>query len=395
VSADLVTRSYDGGQLLIDLCSFPHPASLTQNSLSGQPLSSATVASHAVGEWRLRRRSTNFPRVMFSAAGAVARWIAPVLTVAAVAGTGFLADPVRVPAPAVRLTDEANPLAGMPFYVNPNSSAMRAAQHADPPSPELTAIANTPQAYWIVPGSSAATVAKYTSDAQAAGAIPVLTLYGIPHRDCGSFAAGGLATADDYRGWIDGIASQVGASRAAIIVEPDALAMADCLSPGQREERFDLIRYAVDTLTRNPATAVYVDGGHVRWHSPEDMAARLNKIGVNRARGFSLNTANYFTTEDEIGYGEAISGLTNGSHYVIDTSRNGVGPAPESKLDWCNPGGRALGTPPTTATGGAHADAYLWIKRPGESDGTCDKGDPPAGTFVNQYAINLAHAAHQ
>ena len=45
-----------------------------------------------------------------------------------------------------------------------------------------------------------------------------------------------------------------------------------------------------------------------------------------------------------------------------------------------------------TATGGAHADAYLWIKRPGESDGTCDKGDPPAGTFVNQYAIDLAHS---
>ena len=147
---------------------------------------------------------------MFSAAGAVARWIAPLLTVAAV---GLLTNPVHIgPAPTVRLADDANPLAGMPFYVNPNSAAMRAAQHADPPSLELTAVANTPQAYWIVPGPSAATVAKYTGDAQAAGAIPVLALYGIPHRDCGSFAAGGLATADAYRGWIDGIASQVGAS---------------------------------------------------------------------------------------------------------------------------------------------------------------------------------------
>ena len=90
---------------------------------------------------------------MSSAAGAVARWIAPFLTVAAVAGMGLAADPVQVgPAPAVRLADEANPLAGAPFYVNPTSAAMRAAQSADPPSPELTAIANTPQAYWIVPG---------------------------------------------------------------------------------------------------------------------------------------------------------------------------------------------------------------------------------------------------
>ncbi|MCV7122611.1 glycoside hydrolase family 6 protein [Mycobacterium lacus] len=334
--------------------------------------------------------------MMFSAAGAVARWIAPSLTVAAVAAIGFVADPVQVgAAPAVRLAGDANPLAGMPFYVNPNSAAMRAAQHADPPSPELTAIANTPQAYWIVPGPSAATVAKYTADAAAGGAIPVLTIYGIPHRDCGSFAAGGFATAAEYRAWIDGIANDVGASRAAIILEPDALAMADCLSADQRQERYDLIRYAVDILTRNPATAVYVDGGHLRWHSAEDMAARLNQVGVARARGFSLNIANFFTTEDEIGYGEAISALTNGSHYVIDTSRNGVGPAPDSELNWCNPSGRALGTPPTAATAGAHADAYLWIKRPGESDGTCAKGDPPAGTFVSQYAIDLARRAGQ
>jgi endoglucanase len=218
-----------------------------------------------------------------------------------------------------------------------------------------------------------------------------LAFYGIPHRDCGSFAAGGMASADDYRGWIDGIASGVGASRVAIVVEPDALAMADCLSGDQRQERFDLVRYAVDTLTRDPNAAVYVDAGHLRWHSPEDMAARLNQAGVAHARGFSVNTANFYTTEDEIGYGEAISGLTNGAHYVIDTSRNGAGPAPDSDLNWCNPSGRALGTPPTAATAGAHADAYLWIKRPGESDGSCGKGDPPAGNFVNQYAIDLVH----
>jgi len=330
--------------------------------------------------------------VKFSAAGAVARWITPLLTVAAVAGTGQVGDPVQVrPAPTVRLVADGDPLAGAPFYVNPTSAAMRAAQSADPPSPELTAIANTPQAYWIVPGSSAGTVGKYVGDANAAGAIPVLALYGIPHRDCGSFAAGGMASADDYRAWIDGIAAGVGASRVAIIVEPDALAMADCLSGDQRQERFDLIRYAVDTLTRDPNAAVYVDAGHLRWHTADDMAARLNQAGVGHARGFSINTANFFTTEDEIGYGEAISGLTNGSHYVIDTSRNGAGPAPDSDLNWCNPSGRALGTPPTAATAGAHADAYLWIKRPGESDGTCGKGDPPAGNFVNQYAIDLVH----
>src|SRR6267154_4967102 len=109
---------------------------------------------------------------MSSAGSAVARWITPFLAIAAVAGMGLAGDPARVgPAPAVRLAaDEVNPLAGVPFYVNATSAAMRAAQSADPPSPELTAIANTPQAYWIVPGSSAGTVGKYTGDAAAAGA---------------------------------------------------------------------------------------------------------------------------------------------------------------------------------------------------------------------------------
>lgn len=323
---------------------------------------------------------------MFSAA---ARFTATILPL--IAGVFLFVNPPQIgPAPAVRLVDDANPLAGMPFYVNPTSAAMRAAQKADPPSPELTAVANTPQAYWIVPGSSASTVAKYAGDAAGAGALPVFTIYGIPHRDCGSFAAGGMGSGDAYRGWIDGIAGQIGASRAAVIVEPDALAMADCLSGDQRQERYDLIHYAVDSLSRNPATAVYVDGGHIHWHSPEDMADRLNKAGVGHARGFSLNVANFFTTEDEIGYGDAISAHVNGAHYVIDTSRNGAGPAPASKLDWCNPSGRALGAAPTTATGNGHVDAFLWIKRPGESDGSCN-GGPAAGTFVNQYIVDLAH----
>jgi endoglucanase len=332
---------------------------------------------------------------MSSTVGAVARWISPFVAVAAVAGLVCYADPLQVgPAPAVRLVDDTNPLAGQALYVNPQSAAMRAAQSADPPSPELTAIANTPTAYWMDQASSPAVDAKYIAAAQAGGTMPVLALYGIPHRDCGSYAAGGFGSADAYRGWIDGVASAVGSGPAAIILEPDALAMADCLSADQRQERFDLMSYAVDTLTRDPAAAVYVDAGHSRWVSADKMAAMLNQVGVGKARGFSVNTANFFTTDEEIGYGEAISGLTNGSHYVIDTSRNGAGPT-DDKLYWCNPSGRALGAAPTTATAGAHADAYLWVKRPGESDGSCGRGDPSAGRFSNQNAIDLARNAGQ
>ncbi|MBB5163114.1 endoglucanase [Mycobacterium sp. AZCC_0083] len=316
------------------------------------------------------------------------------MAVTTVAGFVSSTDLEIVRAPAVRLVDNANPLDGQNFYVNPASKAKAAADGANPPSAELNAIANTPTAYWMDNLSTPAVDAKYISAAQAAGTMPILALYGIPHRDCGSFAAGGFGSADAYKGWIDGVAGAIGGGPAAVILEPDALAMADCLSAGQRQERLDLISYAVDTLTRNPATAVYIDAGHSRWVSADKMAAMLNQVGVGKARGFSLNTANFFSTGEEVGYGDAISGMTNGAHYVIDTSRNGAGPA-DGEMYWCNPSGRALGAAPTTATGNGNVDAFLWVKRPGESDGSCGQGDPGAGRFVNSFAIDLARNAGQ
>lgn len=324
-----------------------------------------------------------------SAVGALWRWASPFLVVASVACLGLQGGPD----PAVRLVDESNPLAGKPFYVDPISAAVRAAKG----NPEIAAIANTPAAYWLddafPAGKATSTVARIAGSAQAAGSMPVFALYAIPHRDCGSFAAGGFSSAAGYKQWIDAVAAGLGSMPAAFIVEPDALDMADCLSADQRQERFGLMRYAVDTLTANPAAVVYVDGGHSRWLPAEEIANRLNQVGVSKARGFSLNTSNFYTTAEEIGYGEAVSALTGGAHYVIDTGRNGAGPAPESPLNWCNPSGRALGTTPTTNTAGAHADAYLWVKRPGESDGSCDRGEPYAGSFVNSYAVELVRNA--
>ena len=140
---------------------------------------------------------------MSSAAGAVARWIRPFLTVAVVACAGLVV-PLHVgSAPVTLLADEGNPLAGQAFYVDPISKAMIAARNANPPSAELTAVANTPQAYWLdqafPAGTVGGTVARIAGAAQAAGAMPILALYAIPHRDCGSFAAGGFGSADGYR----------------------------------------------------------------------------------------------------------------------------------------------------------------------------------------------------
>lgn len=40
--------------------------------------------------------------------------------------------------------------------------------------------------------------------------------------------------------------------------------------------------------------------------------------------------------------------------------------------NWCNPPGAGNGLKPTASTGVALADAYLWVKNPGESDGQCN-----------------------
>lgn len=149
--------------------------------------------------------------------------------------------------------------------------------------------------------------------------------------------------------------------------------------------RFALLRDAVEVLAARPQTAVYLDAGNSAWHSADVMAERLRAIGVVRARGFALNVAGNQTTAAEVAYGERVSAALGGSHFVVVTGRNGAGPG----NTWCNPEGRAVGALPTTATGSPRVDAFLWIKQPGESDGTCN-GGPTAGTWWSARARDLA-----
>jgi endoglucanase len=152
-------------------------------------------------------------------------------------------------------------------------------------------------------------------------------VYAIPGKDCGGFSAGGLGSADEYRRWIREFSAGLGTSRAAVIVEPDALAQVDCLSAADREVRYSLLRDAVEVLAARPQTVVYLDAGNSAWHSAEVMAERLRASGVSRARGFALNVAGYQTTAAEVAFGERVSTALGGSHFVVDTGRNGAGPA--------------------------------------------------------------------
>jgi endoglucanase len=295
---------------------------------------------------------------------------------------------------AKRICNRRNPFSGARWYVDPNSNARRQANAWRSSRPgdaaQMDKIAAQPQADWFGEwsGDVRSAVSRRVATIRAVGALPVLVAYNIPLRDCGGYSGGGASSPDAYRSWIRSFADGLGSGRAVVILEPDALAAIDCLSPSDRQTRLDLLRDAIAVLASHPGTYVYLDAGHSHWHSPGTIASRLRSAGIKAARGFSLNVSNSHPTAEQRRYGDAISARTGGKRFLIDTSRNGLG----SNGEWCNPDGRALGKRPTARTGDPRADAYLWIKPPGESDGTCNSG-PDAGLWWPEYALGLAQRA--
>ncbi|MEX0910116.1 MAG: glycoside hydrolase family 6 protein [Candidatus Paceibacterota bacterium] len=284
-----------------------------------------------------------------------------------------------------------NPLAYKELYRAPNSNAERQADEWRNSRPEDAALMDImgaePQAMWIGGwGNTEADVRNRSERAEALGQTAVFVAYNIPHRDCGLYSAGGSRTGSDYRDWIRGVARGLsGSTSSVVILEPDALAGADCLSEADKAERKQLIREAIVTL-KNAGAIVYVESSSPPWKSPEEMARRLDEVGVQNADGFAMNTSSYTATNLSVSYGEEISGLLGGMHFVVDTSRSGRGQTAD--FEWCNPSGRGLGERPTTNTGNSLVDAFLWIKSPGESDGTCN-GGPSAGQWYPEQALEL------
>lgn len=237
------------------------------------------------------------------------------------------------------------------------------------------------------------------------------------------------------------------------------------------DARFAQLNHAVDVLSALPSVATYLDGTNAAWLNVGEISSRLVRAGVGRTTGFFLNVSNYLYTKNSNAYGTWVSsciayatqvapggfkdcgdqfwngGPANGwqgvamsqygewspgaedpaldtagvdsryaaqlggvkptAHFIVDTSRNGIGPwqypvgvYPQHE-DWCNPPGRGAGQRPTTSTGVALADGYLWVKVPGESDGQCYRGtagpldpargiqDPPAGQWFPEQAREL------
>jgi endoglucanase len=303
-----------------------------------------------------------------------------------------------------------SPFAGETLYVDPASPARATAdawrsqgRTADAQQLEKIAGAAKPVRYfaeWTETGDSngvAFQVSHYIDVVQAAGALPVIGAYAIINRDCGSFSGGGFTTADQYRAWADGYAEGIGDDKVVVILEPDAIAGMSCLNADQQAERLSLLRYAVEAIEARPNAHVYLDAGHSSWQTPATTISRLNQAGIDRADGFATNNANFNLTADEIAWAEQVSAGVGGKHFVIDTSRNGLGPYTGGTHDgdcpaWANPPGRALGARPTADTGHPLVDAYFWLKTPGASDADCGPF-PAAGAWDPEYALGLAQRA--
>lgn len=312
----------------------------------------------------------------------------------AVTLNGVLCTGTVDPGPTATPTTEptANPTTGPTpsgaLYVDTTNQSARAAAAATGETRRLLEkISTTPQATWIGDWTSSSAAASaagdFTRRAQQAGATGVLVVYAIPGRDCGSYSGGGVETSE-YARWVDTVAAAI-VGNPIVVLEPDALAqLGSCSGQG---DRVGFLRYAAHSLTAAGAR-VYIDAGHSAWLAPEEAARRLNQVGFADAVGFALNTSNYQTTAASQAYGERISQLVGGKGYVIDTSRNGNG----SNGEWCNPRGRALGERPRLVNDGTALDALLWVKLPGESDGTCN-GGPAAGQWFQDMALELARNA--
>ncbi|MDG4863157.1 glycoside hydrolase family 6 protein, partial [Streptomyces sp. T-3] len=288
-----------------------------------------------------------------------------------------------------------------PYWVNPDGNAAKQVETflADGKKDDaelIRKIAEQPVGQWIGTENPEDEARGFTEAAEKVDRDALLVLYNIPHRDCGKYSKGGAADGNAYRAFIDSVAKGIGDRNATVILEPDALLhLVDGCTPGEfHEERYALLNEAIGKLKALKNTKVYLDGGNPGVAKPDSFWEPLKWAGVDKADGFAVNVSNFFTTEDSTAFGKELSAKVGNKPFVIDTSRNGNGPYTEGNPDerWCNPPGRALGETPTTKTADEQVDAYLWVKRPGESDGTC-KGGPKAGEWWPEYALELAKAS--
>jgi endoglucanase len=305
----------------------------------------------------------------------------------------------------------SDPLLGARAYVDPDNFAAvqaRKWRHSRPgASRMMEVIGDQPwvQRFGHGIANPAVPVSQYLerSQAEQPGSVPEMSTYwlvdaNIIHPQCHHYSDS-PARQKLFHNWVENFAQGVGDYRAVLFFEVDSLITVGCLSHHGLLVRLALLRDALSILSKVPRLVVYLDAGAADAAPATQMARLLRGAGDSQIQGFFLNATHFDWTTKEIRYGDEISRMTGGKHFVVSTSENGRGPlVPHDRSKngneiLCNPPGRGLGPKPTFDTGYKNVDAFAWIGNPGKSGGTCRPGAPPVGYFWPQFALQLVRDA--
>ena len=213
------------------------------------------------------------------------------------------------------------------------------------------------------------------------GATAVITTYFIRHAGCGSGAQ------PNFDAEVAALKAAVGQFSALIFVEEDAIDTICFNNPAAVRTRAALLKDEIDQLSQLPHALLYVEGGTSDANSAANAARVLNASDAHKIRGFFLNDTHFNWSYREIQYGNQISRLTGGLHFVVDTRGNGRGPirnpdpVHQGNEQLCNPPHRGLGPTPGASDGRSYGmyspnlDGFVWVTTPGESAApTCPGG---------------------
>jgi len=253
-----------------------------------------------------------------------------------------------------------------------------------------------------------------------------LVIYDLPGRDCAAKASNGELKVGEisrykkeYIDVIAGLLKKHSNTAFALLIEPDSLPnlvtnsdLQTCKDSASGYR--DGVAYALKTLNL-PNVVQYIDAGHGGWlgwdanlkPGAEELAKAYKAAGSPKQfRGFATNVAGwnswdlspgefskasdakYNACQNEKTYVTTFSarlktaGMPN--HAIIDTGRNAVTGLRQEWGNWCNVKGAGFGVRPTSSTGLEIADAFVWVKPGGESDGTSDSSATRYDSFCGK-----------
>jgi endoglucanase len=232
------------------------------------------------------------------------------------------------------------------------------------------------------------------------GTIPIITTYFLYQAGYCESSSEIVAHRATFERQVNEMVAGIANRPAVMLLELDAIGSSSCMARTGALPQWEAdIRYEIQQVAALPHTVVYIEGGYSDGNSPQYTAKVLNAVGVQSIRGFYTNDTHLNWTSDEVRWGDKVSQLTGGTHFIINTADNGRGPKKnphptrQGNEDLCNPPGRGAGPQDTTNTGFPAVDAFLWVHVPGSSSGSCN-GGTPSGTFFLARALTEAANAN-